>query len=323
MTAFPFWAWIGFSVLVVLLLVFDLFVLARGSREISFRKATVMSIFWIGMAMLFGLVVLFVAGPARGGEYFTGYVVEKSLSVDNVFVFALIFTFFAVPSRHQYWVLFWGIIGALALRGAFIAVGAELLNRYEWIVYVFGAFLIYTGIRMAIHNDSEVDPERNPVLRLTRRLVPMTEDFQDDNFFVRHKGKLMATPLFAVIVVIGTTDVVFAVDSIPAIFAITSSAFIVWSANAFAVLGLRPLYFMLAGMIDRFVYLSIGLSIVLIFVGAKFIYSGLFDTKVPIWVSLPFILIVVTGSILASLYKTRGQGHKEAPGTEKPDKRVK
>lgn len=301
------WAWIGFTVLVAVLMVFDLFVLARKSQEISFRQATVMSVFWIGAAMLFGLVVLFVAGPTRGAEYFTGYVVEKSLSVDNVFVFALIFTFFAVPSRYQYRVLFWGIVGALVLRGAFIAVGAGLLNRYEWVVYIFGAFLIYTGIRMAMHSDSEIDPERNPVLRLTRRFVPMTEDFRDDNFFVREKEKLLATPLFAVIIVVGTTDVVFAVDSIPAIFSITSSAFIVWSTNAFAVLGLRPLYFMLAGMIDRFVYLDIGLSIVLVFVGGKFIYSGLFDTKVPIWVSLPFIFVVVTGSILASLYKTRNQ----------------
>ncbi len=243
--------------------------------------------------------------------------------MDNVFVFALIFTYFAVPSRYQYRVLLWGIVGALVLRGIFIAVGAELLNRYEWIVYVFGAFLIYTGIRMAMHRDTEVHPERNPVLRLVRRLVPMTNDFQGNNFFVRNAGKLMATPLFAVIIVIGTTDVVFAVDSIPAIFAITSSAFIVWSTNAFAVLGLRPLYFMLAGLIDRFVYLSIGLSIVLVFVGAKFIYSGLFDAKVPIWVSLPFIAIVVATSILASLYKTRGQGRKEAPGSAEPKKRVR
>ena len=316
MTTFPLWAWVGFTSLIVILLVLDLFIFARKSREISFKQATLMSVFWIGAALLFGLVVLFVAGPTRGGEYYTGYVVEKSLSVDNVFVFALIFTFFAVPSRYQYRVLFWGIVGALVLRGAFIAVGAELLDRYEWVVYIFGVFLIYTGIRMAMHSDTEVDPERNPVLRLTRRIVPMTEDFQGDNFFVRHGGKLMATPLFAVIIVVGTTDVVFAVDSIPAIFSITSSAFIVWSANAFAVLGLRPLYFMLAGMINRFVYLDIGLSIVLVFVGAKFIYSGIFDAKVPIWVSLPFILIVVTGSILASLYKTRGQQRKGTPGSE-------
>lgn len=321
MTAFPLWAWAGFTSLIVLLLVLDLFVFARKAQEISFKKATWMSVFWIGAALTFGLVVFFVAGPVRGGEYYTGYVVEKSLSVDNVFVFALIFTFFSVPSRYQYRVLFWGIVGALILRGAFIAVGAELLDRYEWVVYIFGAFLIFTGIRMATHGDTEVDPDKNPVLRLTRRLVPMTEDFQGDNFFVRNNGKLLATPLFAVIIVVGTTDVVFAVDSIPAIFSITSSAFIVWSTNAFAVLGLRPLYFMLAGMMDRFIYLDIGLAVVLIFVGGKFIYAGLLDSKVPIWFSLPFILIVVTTSILASLYKTRGQKRKEAPGSEETEKR--
>lgn len=308
MTAFPVWAWVGFSGLILGLLVLDLLVLGRGQREISFRQATVLSVGWIGLALLFGVVVFIVAGPERGGEYFTGYIVEKSLSVDNVFVFALIFSYFAVPAAYQYRVLLWGIVGALVLRGFFIAIGAELLDRYGWIVYVFGAFLIYTGIRMAMHRDTEIHPERNPVLRLVRRFVPMTRDFQEDRFFVRQgsaRGKLLATPLFAVIIMIGTTDVVFAVDSIPAIFAITSSAFVVWSANAFAVLGLRPLYFMLAGMIDRFVYLTLGLSVVLIFVGAKFFYSGLFDAKVPIWVSLPFIFVVVTTSILASLWKTR------------------
>ena len=305
LTAFPLWAWVGFTGLIVVLLVLDLLVFGRGSREISFRRASVLSVFWIGLALLFGVAVFFVAGAERGGEYFAGYIVEKSLSVDNVFVFALIFSYFAVPPRYQYRVLLWGIVGALILRGFFIAIGAELLDRYGWMVYVFGAFLIYTGIRMAFHRDTEVHPERNPVLRLVRRIVPMTDDFEGDNFFVRHAGKLVATPLLAVIVMVGTTDVVFAVDSIPAIFAITSSAFIVWSANAFAVLGLRPLYFMLAGMMDRFVYLSIGLSVVLIFIGSKFIYSGLFDAKVPIWVSLPVIAAVVTGSILASLWKTR------------------
>lgn len=318
MTEFPLWIWFGFPVLVVALLVLDLSVLARGAREISFRHATLLSVFWIAMALLFGLVVLAVAGPGRGAEYYTGYIVEKSLSVDNVFVFALIFTYFAVPSRYQYRVLFWGIVGALVLRGLFIAVGAELLDRYEWVVYIFGAFLIYTGFRMATQGDTEVDPGRNPVLRLVRRVVPMTEDFQGENFFVRHKGKLLATPLFAVIIVVGTTDVVFAVDSIPAIFAITSSAFIVWSANAFAVLGLRPLYFMLAGMIERFVYLSYGLAVVLIFVGAKFFYSGITGGKVPIWFSLPFITTVVTVSILASLWKTRGQQGEEAPASGEP-----
>lgn len=308
MSAFPLWAWVGFTALIIGLLVLDLLVFARGEREISFRRATVLSAFWVGLALLFGVVVSVVAGPERGGEYFTGYIVEKSLSVDNVFVFALIFSYFAVPARYQYRVLLWGIVGALVLRGFFIAIGAELLERYGWMVYVFGAFLIYTGIRMALHRDTEVHPERNPVLRLVRRFVPMTEDFRGDRFFVRHAGKLMATPLFAVIIMVGTTDVVFAVDSIPAIFSITSSVFVVWSANAFAVLGLRPLYFMLAGMMSRFVYLTLGLSVVLVFVGAKFFYSGIFDAKVPIWVSLPFIATVVAGSIAASLYKTRGGG---------------
>ena len=311
LSVFPLWAWVGFTALIVVLLVLDLLVFGRGEREISFRRATVLSWFWIGLALLFGVAVFVVAGPERGGEYFAGYIVEKSLSVDNVFVFALIFSYFAVPSRYQYRVLLWGIVGALVLRGFFVLIGAELLERYGWMVYVFGAFLIYTGIRMALHRDTEVHPERNPVLRLVRRLVPMTEDFKGDRFFVRQgsaRGKLLATPLFAVIVMVGTTDVVFAVDSIPAIFSITSSVFVVWSANAFAVLGLRPLYFMLAGMMERFVYLSLGLSVVLVFVGAKFFYSGLFDAKVPIWVSLPFIATVVLVSIAASLYKTRGGG---------------
>lgn len=305
MTAFPVWAWVGFTALVVVLLLLDLFVLARGSRELSFRQATLLSLFWIALALLFGAAVFVVAGPQRGGEYLAGYVVEKSLSVDNVFVFALIFSYFAVPTRYQYRVLFWGVVGALVLRGVFVLVGAGLLERYDWMVYAFGVFLIYTGIRMAMHRDSEVHPERNPVLRLVRRLVSVTPDFEGERFFVRRAGKLLATPLFAVVVVVGTTDVVFAVDSIPAIFAITSSPFVVWSANAFAVLGLRPLYFMLAGMMERFVYLQTGLSVVLVFVGAKFIYGDLFG-KVPIWVSLPFIATVVAASILASLWKTRG-----------------
>ncbi len=315
MTAFPVWAWVGFTALIAILLVLDLVFLARVSREVSFRAAAIQSVGWILVALLFGLVVYAVAGPERGTEYMTGYVVERSLSVDNVFIFALIFTYFSVPAAYQNRVLFWGILGALVLRGIFILIGAELLDRYEWMVYVFGVFLIYTGIRLAMHRDAEVHPERNPILRLVRRMVPMTPDFQGDKFFVRHGGKLIATPLLAVIIVVGTTDVVFAVDSIPAIFAITSSAFIVWSANAFAILGLRPLYFMLAGMMDRFTYLSLGLSIVLVFVGAKFIYSGLFG-KFPVVISLLVISTVVAGSILASLWRTRGEGRGGTPGAE-------
>src|ERR687898_2909179 len=221
MSAFPAWAWAGFTGLVVVLLVLDLFVFGRGTREISFRRAAILSGFWIFVALVFGAGVWLLAGPQRGGEYFAGYIIEKSLSVDNVFVFALIFSYFAVPARYQYKVLFWGVVGALVLRGVFVFVGAGLLERYDWMIYVFGVFLIYTGIRMALHQETEVHPERNPVLRLVRRLVPMTEDFRGDRFFVRHGGKLLATPLFAVIIMVGTTDVVFAVDSIPAIFSIT------------------------------------------------------------------------------------------------------
>jgi tellurite resistance protein TerC len=306
MYAFPLWAWVGFSALIAALLLLDLLVLARQEREISFRQATVMSLFWIVLALLFGVVIFALAGPDRGGEYLAGYVIEKSLSVDNVFVFALIFSYFAVPGRYQYRVLFWGVVGALVLRAISIALGAQLLERYDWMVYVFGIFLIYTGIRMAFHRDEEVHPERNPVLLVVRRMLPMTADFHGQRFFVRQAGKLYATPLLAVVAVVGTTDIVFAVDSVPAIFAITSSSFIVWSANAFAVLGLRPLYFMLAGMIEPFVYLSLGLSIVLIFVGVKFMISDLVG-KVPIWISLPFIATVVGVSIVASLWKTRAQ----------------
>jgi tellurite resistance protein TerC len=312
---FPVWAWVGFTFLIFALLLLDLLVLARGSREISFRQATALSVFWIVLALFFGVVVFAVAGPGRGGEYLAGYIIEKSLSVDNVFVFALIFSYFGVPARYQYRVLFWGVVGALVLRGVFVLVGAELLERYDWMIYIFGVFLVYTGVRMAFHRDAEVHPERNPVLRVLRRLVPMTPGFHDERFFVRKAGKLFATPLFAVIVVVGTTDVVFAVDSIPAIFAITSSSFVVWSANAFAVLGLRPLYFMLAGLIDRFVYLQTGLSVVLVFVGVKFLVSDLVG-KVPIWVSLPFIAIVISVSILTSLWKTRGRERKTLPGSE-------
>jgi tellurite resistance protein TerC len=315
MSAFPVWTWVGFTGLIFALLLLDLLVLARGSRRISFRQATLLSLFWIVLALLFGVAVFVVAGPTRGGEYLAGYLLEKSLSVDNVFVFALIFSYFAVPTRYQYRVLFWGVVGALVLRGVFVLVGAELLERYDWMIYVFGVFLVYTGIRMAFHRDAEVHPERNPVLRVVRRLVPMTHDFQDEKFFVRKAGKLFATPLFAVIVIVGTTDVVFAVDSIPAIFAITSSSFVVWSANAFAVLGLRPLYFMLAGMMERFVYLQAGLSVVLVFVGVKFLISDLVG-KVPIWVSLPFIVTAVSVSILASLWRTRDQDRRALPGSE-------
>ncbi|CAA9441093.1 MAG: Integral membrane protein TerC [uncultured Rubrobacteraceae bacterium] len=306
---FPVWAWVGFGAFILLMLVLDLFVLHRDAKEISFREAAVLSAFWVALALLFGILVWIWAGPTAAGEYYTGYIIEKALSVDNVFVFALIFAYFAVPVEYQYRVLFWGVVGALVLRVVFILIGAELLERYDWMVYLFGAFLIYTGIRMARHSNQEVHPERNPVLRLVRRVLPMTDGYRGQKFLVREgpgRGRLMATPLLAVLIAVETTDVVFAVDSIPAIFAITTNTFVIWTSNAFAILGLRALYFMLAGLMQRFVYLSLGLSIVLVFVGAKFIWTDLFG-KVPIWVSLPFIATVVAVSIAASLWKTRDQ----------------
>jgi tellurite resistance protein TerC len=317
-TAFPVWAWAVFAAFVLLMLALDLFVLHRKAKEISFREAAVLSGFWVALGLSFGLFVWWYAGPTTAGEYYAGYLIEKALSVDNVFVFALIFAYFAVPARYQYRVLFWGVVGALVLRAVFILLGAELLERYDWMVYVFGIFLIYTGIRMARHRDSEMDPGRNPLLRLLGRLLPMTGDYRGQKFFVRENGKLLATPLLAVLVAVETTDVVFAVDSIPAIFAITTDTFVVWTSNAFAILGLRALYFMLAGMMRRFVYLKVGLSVVLVFVGAKFIYGDLFG-KVPIWVSLPFIALAVGGSIAASLWKTRGQKPEPLPGEEVRD----
>jgi tellurite resistance protein TerC len=290
----------------LLMLVLDLFVLHRNAKEISFREAAVLSAFWVALALLFGVLVWIWAGPTTAGEYYAGYIIEKALSVDNVFVFALIFGYFAVPVEYPYRVLFWGVVGALVLRVVFILIGAELLETYDWMVYLLGAFLIYTGIRMARHSNQEVYPERNPVLRLLRHILPMTDGYRGQKLLVRERGKLMATPLLAVLIAVETTDVVFAVDSIPAIFAITTNTFVVWNSNAFAILGLRALYFMLAGLMERFVYLSLGLSVVLVFVGAKFIWSDLFG-KVPIWVSLPFIATVVAVSIAASLWKTRGK----------------
>ena len=303
---FPVWAWVAFGAFVLLMLMLDLFVLHRDAKEISFREAAVLSAFWVALALLFGIFVWIWAGPTTAGEYYAGYIIEKTLSVDNVFVFALIFAYFAVPVEYQYRILFWGVLGALVLRVIFILIGAELLEAYDWMVYLFGAFLIYTGIRMARHSNQEVHPERNPVLRLLRRVLPMTDGYRGQKLLVRERGKLMATPLLAVLIAVETTDVVFAVDSIPAIFAITTNTFVVWTSNAFAILGLRALYFMLAGLMERFVYLSLGLSVVLVFVGAKFIWSDLFG-KVPIWVSLPFIATVVAVSIAASLWKTRAK----------------
>jgi TerC family integral membrane protein len=235
--------------------------------------------------------------------FFTGYLIEKSLSVDNIFVFILIFSFFGVPAAYQHRVLFWGILGALLMRGALIAVGAALLEQFHWIIYVFGAFLIFTGIRMALHREEEIHPDQNPVVKFFKKLMPVTEQFEKDKFFIRRAGKILATPLFLVLLIVESTDLVFAVDSIPAIFAVTREPFIVYTSNVFAILGLRALYFLLANVMDKFQYLKLGLSAVLTFIGIKMVIVDLYH--IPVGISLAIVASILTISVLASLWKAK------------------
>jgi tellurite resistance protein TerC len=256
------------------------------------------SVAWIALAAIFAVVVFFWHGRTPALEFVTGYVIELSLSVDNLFVFLLIFRFFQVPAIHQHKVLFWGILGALIMRAIFIAAGVSLIERFHWIIYVFGAFLIYSGVKLFFQKEAEIHPEKNPVLRLFRRLVPVTEDYAGDKFFVRNPG-LYATPLFVVLLVVETTDLLFAVDSIPAILAITRDAFIVYTSNVFAILGLRSMYFALAGMMEMFRYLHYGLSLVLVFVGAKMLLSHYWEIPTP--VALAAVASVLAISVIASM----------------------
>jgi tellurite resistance protein TerC len=291
-------AWFGFIALVVALIVFDL-VLHRDDHEISMREAVAWTIFWIVLSLLFGGVIWLWLGDSAAVQYLTGYVIEKSLSVDNVFVWAVIFGYFAVPKRLQHRVLFWGIFGALVLRAIFIVAGIALLNALSWLIFVFGAILIFTAVRVATHDDAEIHPEHNPVLKLLRRTIPVTEDFVGHKFFVKRDAKRWATPLLVVLVMIEVTDVVFAVDSIPAILAISRSTFIVFTSNAFAILGLRSMYFVLAGASDRLVHLNKGLGVVLFYVGVKMIVSEWWH--IPTWFSLLFIAVVLTITVIWSL----------------------
>jgi len=285
----------------------------RHAHKVSIKEATIWSVVWITMAMVFNLgLYLFWDRVSPNNSYsnseaalafFTGYLIEKSLSVDNIFVFVLIFTFFAVPAIYQHRVLFWGILGALIMRGALIAVGAVLLKEFHWIIYIFGAFLIFTGIRMAIHRNEEMHPEQNPVVKLLRRIIPVAENYEGDHFFIRRAGKLLATPLFLVLLIVESTDLVFAVDSIPAIFAVTNDPFIVYTSNVFAILGLRSLYFLLAGVLDKFYYLKLGLSFVLAFVGTKMVIVDIY--KIPIGLSLGVIASILAISVVGSLLRSR------------------
>lgn len=298
--------WIVFNVFVVVLLVLDLAVFHRKSHVIQIKEALLWSAFWIGLALVFGVGLWFWMDHAKALEYFTGFIIEKSLSVDNLFVFLVIFQYFRVPSAYQYKVLFWGIIGALAMRAIFIFAGVALIERFHWVVYIFGLFLIYTGIRMWIEKEKEIHPERNPILRFARKAFPVTNEYEGDRFFVIRNGRRYITPLFIVLLVVESTDVLFAADSIPAILAITQDPLIVYTSNVFAILGLRALFFALAGLMTMFRYLHYGLSLILMFVGAKMIASGFFHIPVP--VALGVVLGILVVSVLASIY-----GPKEPP----------
>jgi tellurite resistance protein TerC len=302
------WVWIIFNLFVVAMLALDLGVFHRKAHVIGVRESLIWSVIWVVVALLFNLGFYLVRGREPGLEFLAGYLIERSLSIDNIFVFLLVFSYFRVPGALHYRVLFYGIIGALIMRAIFIAAGVTLIHTFHWIIYVFGAFLVLTGIKMAMEKDKEIHPEKNPLLRLFRRFAPVTEQYEGTRFFVRRNGKLLATPLFLVLLVIETTDVVFATDSIPAILAVTVDPFIVYSSNVFAILGLRALYFALAGIMEMFHHLHYGLSAVLAFVGAKMLLSDLYP--VPIHIALGVIAAILMVSVIASIAFPR---HRQTP----------
>jgi tellurite resistance protein TerC len=291
--------WIGFTIFVLGMLALDLGVFHRDAHELRVREALAWTAVWISLALLFNFGVYFWFGSERALEFLTGYLIEKALSVDNIFVFLVILSAFSVPAKLQHRALFWGVLGALVMRAIFIVLGAALLHRFHWVGYLFGAFLVFTGIKLLVQRGGEVHPERNPVVRLFKRLVPSVDDYRGGQFTVIDAGKRYATPLLLVIVAIEVTDIVFAADSIPAIFAVTTDPFIVYTSNIFAMLGLRALYFALAGMMGKFHHLKVGLSLVLVFVGAKMVLAGVY--QVPILLSLAVIATLLAGAVVASL----------------------
>src|SRR5688500_12494040 len=292
--------WLGFSIFILLMLSLDLGLFNRKAHHITYREASIWSAVWISLAAVFAGIVFRYQGIERGLEFVTGYVIELSLSVDNLFVFLLIFSYFKVPARFQHRVLFWGVMGALIMRLTMIFVGAALINRFHWIIYIFGGFLVYTGIRMFTQKETELEPEHNPVVKLVTRLVPIVRHYDEEKFFTRVNGKLTGTLLLLVLVVVEFTDLVFAVDSIPAIFAITTNTFIVYTSNVFAILGLRSMYFLLAGVVEKFRYLRAGLAIVLTFIGVKMLL-GAVQIHIKTWISLVVVAVVLTSSVLASV----------------------
>jgi tellurite resistance protein TerC len=303
--------WLGFTVLVTGLLVLDLGVLNRRSHVLSFKEAMSWSLGLIAFALLFGLFILWREGTGPALEYYTGYLIELSLSVDNLFVFILIFSYFGVPAAAQPKVLKWGILGAIVMRLVMIALGALLLQRFEWIIYVFGAILILTGIRMFTQHEQRLELEKNPVVRLARRVLPLTDSYYGVQFFTRARsGRLLATPLMLVLLVVEWSDLVFAIDSIPAIFAVTRDPFLVYSSNVFAILGLRALFFVLAGMMDRFVYLRPGVAVILVFVGLKMTLSHW--VHIPILASLIVIVSILAAAVLLSLRHSAREAQQPA-----------
>jgi tellurite resistance protein TerC len=316
----PVWVWASFIAGVMGLLALDLGVFRRKAHEVTIKEAATWTGIWVTLGLLFAAgVFLFWPDPAlrqqKGIEWLTGYLIEYSLAVDNIFVFVLVFSGFAVPPQHRHRVLFWGIIGALLMRGAMIAAGAALIDQFHWILYVFGGFLVFTGIRMLLaKKDEHVDPEKNPAIKLARRFFKISSDYDGQKFFTVQNGVRMATPLFLVLVMIEFTDLVFAVDSIPAIFAVTRDPFIVFTSNVMAILGLRSMYFLLADIVDRFVYLKTGLAVILSFIGTKLLLLDVY--KIPTSISLGVVVGVLAISIIASLIKTRSDVTlKEKPAT--------
>lgn len=312
MEQIPMWAWIAFNVFVLAMLALDLGVFHRKAHTVKVKEALLWSAVWISLALIFNLVVWQWRGPEAGMQFLTGYLIEKALSVDNIFVFLMIFAYFKVPTLYQHKVLFWGILGALAMRAICIAAGVTLLNQFHWLIYVFGAFLIITGIKMLLSKDKEIHPEKNPLLQLFRRMIPVTKDYHGDQFFTIENGKRYATPLFITLLFIELSDLIFAVDSIPAILAISQDPFIVYTSNVFAILGLRSLYFALAGIMGLFHYLHYGLSGVLVFVGTKMMIVDIY--KIPIGVSLGVVAGILILSVVASLLIP----HKKAVEAETP-----
>lgn len=303
-----FTGWIGFLIFLLIMLGIDLGVFNRKSHEIHYKEALLWSGIWISLAILFNLGVFHFAGYEKGMEFLTGYLLEKALSVDNIFVFILLFSFFNVPGKYQHKVLYYGIVGALLMRGALIALGAALIVKFHWILLIFGAFLVFTGIKMAFQKDEKIEPDKNPIVRFFKKIFPVSQNYEKDKFFIKKKTGLLATPLFIVLIVVETTDLVFAFDSIPAILAITQDTFIVFTSNAFAILGLRSLYFALAGVMDKFKYLRLGLSFILVFIGIKMLIADFFPISVGI--SLAVLLIVLTSSILASVFVKKKSQNK-------------